>query len=386
MSSLTLKSVKISKKQQIGDIVRQLHPSAPLHILHTEKLAKRAKEFITQFKGTVMYAVKCNPSKEVIKTLAKSGIAAFDAASIEEIRLVRKYAPAAQIHFMHTVKSREAIREAYFDHGVRIFVIDCADELHKIIHETDLAPDLDIFVRLALPKNENASVDFSVKFGAHPEDAITLLREARLVSARLGVMFHPGSQSRDPSVFRRGIDIVANIVRQSGVKVDSIDVGGGFPVTYPDQTIPPLTEYMDTIHQAIADNHLQDLDLYCEPGRALVAESGSLIMRVELRKGNTLYLNDGVYGGLVEAAKYQGGFIYPTRIIRKDAHHGDDTTLMPFRFCGPTCDSVDMMDGPFILPADIKEGDWIDIGCTGAYSVACRTNFNGFGKHHTIIL
>jgi ornithine decarboxylase len=118
----------------------------------------------------------------------------------------------------------------------------------------------------------------------------------------------------------------------------------------------------------------------------LVAEAGSLIVRVELRKDNALYLNDGVYGGLIEAAKFQGGFVFPMTIIRKTGQCGDDDTLMAFRFCGPTCDSIDMMAGPFILPADIAEGDWIEIGLTGAYSVACRTNFNGFGKNQTILL
>jgi ornithine decarboxylase len=287
---------------------------------------------------------------------------------------------------MHTVKSREAIREAYFDHGVRVFVFDSADELHKIVHETDLAPDLDLYVRLALPKNKEASVDFSAKFGATPELCISLLREARLVAARLGIMFHPGSQSKNPDVFRRGISLVADIIKKAAVKIEALDVGGGFPVSYPQQDIPPLTEFMSVIHKAVDDYELNQLDLYCEPGRALVAEAGSLIVRVELRKDNALYLNDGVYGGLIEAAKFQGGFVFPMTIIRKTGQCGDDDTLMAFRFCGPTCDSIDMMAGPFILPADIAEGDWIEIGLTGAYSVACRTNFNGFGKNQTILL
>lgn len=374
------------KTSRIDDIVKRLQPAHPIHLLDTKIIAGTAKEFVSLFRGTVMYAVKCNPTKEVIKTLLKSGIKTFDAASIDEVRMVRKFAPAAKIHFMHTVKSREAIREAYFEHGVRVFVFDSADELRKIVHETNLAPDLDLYLRIALPKNKEASVDFSAKFGAHPDEAVHLLREARLVSARLGVMFHPGSQSRNPDVFKKGIRIAADLIKTANVKVDALDVGGGFPVAYPNQPIPTLVEFMSTIHAAVDEYGLGHLDLFCEPGRALVADAGTLIVRVELRKDNALYLNDGVYGGMVEAAKFQGGFIYPTRIIRKPDHDGDDTTLSPFRFCGPTCDSVDMMAGPFLLPADITEGDWIEIGLTGAYGIACRTNFNGFGKSQTIIL
>lgn len=384
--SVSLLSETQTLEKRIDNLVSQLSPAVPLHILDLKKLTAKSKEFTRLFRGTVMYAVKCNPSKEVIKTIAKAGIKTFDAASIEEVRNIRKWVPSAKIHFMHTVKSREAIREAYFEHGVRIFVIDTADELRKIVHETDLAPDLDLYVRIALPKNKDASADFSAKFGATPEQAVGLLREARLVSARLGIMFHPGSQSKNADVFRKGISVAADIIRKSGVKLESIDVGGGFPIQYPQQTLAPLTDYIATIHKAIDDYGLSHLDLYCEPGRALVAEAGKLIVRVELRKGEALYLNDGVYGGLVEAAKYQGAFTYPMRVIRKGDNTGDDNTIMAYRFCGPTCDSVDMMPGPFFLPADIAEGDWIEVSLTGAYSISCRTNFNGFGKHQTIIL
>jgi ornithine decarboxylase len=388
--SVPLLSEKIDLNHRIDDVVARLKPSTPLHILDLRKLNETSKEFVRLFRGTVMYAVKCNPTKEVIKTIAKAGVKTFDVASIEEVRLIRKWVPQAKIHFMHTVKSREAIREAYFDHGVRVFVLDSFDELHKIVHETNLAPDLELYIRLALPKNKAAAMDFSAKFGATPDIAVSLLREARLVSSRLGIMFHPGSQSKNADVFRKGIGISAEVIKKSGITVDAIDVGGGFPAPYQQQNIAPLSDYIATIHRAIDDYGLASLDLYCEPGRALVAESGKLIVRVELRKDNVLYLNDGVYGGLVEAASFQGGFIYPLRLIRKEGdvtyRGGDEDTLMSFRFCGPTCDSVDMMAGPFILPADIAEGDFIEVGITGAYSISCRTNFNGFGKHQTVIL
>ena len=370
----------------VFDAIERLRPSDPLHIIYPAILRARAEELLKLFSGTVMYAVKCNPDKHVLRTLYRAGIRTFDAASIDEVRLVRKIAPRARIHFMHTVKSREAIREAYFKHGVRVFVLDTLDELHKILAETDLAPDLELFVRLALPKNAAAAVDFSAKFGALPHDAVVLLREARLVASRLGLMFHAGTQSRDAAAFARGVRVAADVIRLSGVTVDALDVGGGFPAPYPGTPVVPLANYMDVIKSAIDAEGLSHLELFCEPGRALVAEAGTLVVRVELRRGNLLYLNDGVYGGLIEMLPHQGAFQYPVRAHTLQPEGLDNTALAPFRFGGPTCDSTDMMAGPFYLPDGIAEGDWIEIGLTGAYSVACRTNFNGFGRHKTLMI
>lgn len=414
----------LTPQQKILNLAAELRPAVPLHIFNHATLRKNAREFMDLFPGRVMYAVKSNPLEAVIETLHASGIRIFDAASIDEVRLIRRLAPTAKIHFMHTVKSREAIREAYFTHQVRVFVIDHLSELHKIVHETDLANDLEIFVRVALPKNKEAAVDFSAKFGATPKESVKLLREARLVSAKIGVMFHPGTQSTNPEIYARGIATIAEIMRKSRVKIDALDVGGGFPAPYLGSDHPPLAVYMAVIAQAIKDHELQDLELYCEPGRALVGESGSLIVRVEQRRGRSLYLNDGVYGGLVEAAKWQGELRYPVTHISQDyrpqgdnvapktTYHGVDfapilespdktSNLAPhkvpdripdgaddsfneFRFCGPTCDSVDMMKGPFVLPETIREGDWIMVGLTGAYSNACRTQFNGFREFEII--
>ena len=370
----------------VDEVVARLQPAHPLHILYPAKLTHNAREFRHNFPGTVMYAVKSNPDKHVIRHLARAGIKTFDAASIDEVRLVRKLIPSARIHFMHTVKSRESIREAYFQHGVKVFVLDTQAELHKILKETDLAPDLELYIRLALPKNKDAVIDFSAKFGASLYEAAPLLREMRLVCTRLGVMFHPGSQSKDPQVFARGIKLAAQVIKESGVHVDCLDVGGGFPVPYPGMDVPPLAEYFKVIKNAIAAHHLQHMHLYCEPGRALVAEASVLIARVELRKGEALYLNDGVYGGLIETTPGQGKFRYPVRVIMTHDPQRAESPLMPFRFCGPTCDSYDMMPGPFHLPGQVDEGDWVEIQMTGAYGVACRTHFNGFGSYKTLLL
>jgi len=374
-------------QRRIEKLIRRIHPTCPVHIFRKPIIERKTRTFIDHFPGTVMFAVKSNPDDDVLLAMLRAGLTTFDAASIEEIRLIKRFSPSARIHFMHTVKSREAIREAYFDHQVRVFVIDTLDELHKILHETNLANDLEIFVRMALPKNKEAAVDFSAKFGATAKGSAFLLHEARLVCSKLGLMFHPGTQSTNPDIFYSGIKMASDIIIRSGVTVDALDVGGGFPVPYPGQDIPPLSRYIDRIKSAVEDFGLSHLDLYCEPGRALCAEAGLLVVRIEQRKDKTLYLNDGIYGGLIEAAKWAGEFRFPVSLVSRHPDLvPDNAPFIPFRFCGPTCDSLDRMKGPFPLPAHAAEGDWIIISMNGAYSQCCRTNFNGFGLHKVMMV
>lgn len=369
------------------ELVTEMRPADPVHIMRLDRIEEAGREFIAGFSGAPMYAVKCNPDKAVIQSLYRSGIRAFDVASIGEVRLVKKLAPKAKLYFMHPIKSREAIFEAYFTHGVRRFVLDTQAELFKIIQETRMAGDVELFVRIMV-NNSHAALALSGKFGATIEEAVELLKACRPVCTKLGVSFHVGSQCMNPVAYRDAIAQVAEVAEGSGVKIDVIDVGGGFPVAYDGMTPPPLADYFAEIKQAITDYNLQDLELLAEPGRALVGRGMSLIARVELRKDHadglhTLHLNDGTYGGLQEGAKWQG-IRYP---VRQAGRKGDDALeLLGFRLAGPTCDSLDMMPGPYMLPADIGEGDWIEIEQHGAYGLCTRTTFNGFTKFDKVFL
>lgn len=369
------------------ELVAEMRPADPVHIFRADRFEQAAHDFLAGFSGKPMYAVKCNPDKAVIQTLYRSGIRAFDVASIGEVRLVKKLAPKATLYFMHPIKSREAIFEAYFTHGVRRFVLDTQEELFKILQETRLASDLELFVRIAV-NNTHAALSLSGKFGCVPEEAVELLKACRPVCTKLGVSFHVGSQCMNPVAYREAIAQVAVIAEGSGVKLDVLDVGGGFPVAYEGMTPPPLMDYFAEIDAAIAEYGLGHLELLAEPGRALVGRGMSLIARVELRKNHTdgthtLHLNDGTYGGLQEGAKWQG-IRYPVRQAgrKRDTAQG----LLPFRLAGPTCDSLDMLPGPYMLPADIGEGDWIEIEQHGAYGLCTRTTFNGFTKFDKVFL
>jgi ornithine decarboxylase len=358
-------------------------PAMPVYTLSPQKLQDTAHHFVTSFPGKTMFAVKTNPQAQVIKNLAKGGVKAFDVASIEEMRLVKSVAPFAELFYMHPIKSPESINEAYFVHGVRNFVLDHEDELYKIMRETGLATDLNLYVRVTLPKNENASIDLSAKFGATPDEAVELLRKCRNVSVKLGVAFHVGTQISDAAAYGNAVNVIKSVIARSGVKVDVIDVGGGFPVPYVGEDVPSIVNCIDVIMTAIQHAGLDHLELVAEPGRALVAQSGSLVVRVELRKGNRLYLNDGTYGGLFDAGPLLGTR-FPVRAVRNGKPMSPE--MQDFTFAGPTCDSLDMMEGPFALPADIDMGDWIEISNLGAYSQSLRTNFNGFGASETVLL
>ncbi|MCE7887600.1 MAG: type III PLP-dependent enzyme [Alphaproteobacteria bacterium PRO2] len=366
----------------VEELILARRPARPLYVLWPEKIAAAAKDFMKAFPGEAMYAVKTNPDENVLRTLYQAGVRSFDAASIEEVRLVRKSAKKARIYFMHPVKSPEAIREAYTVYGVRDFVLDSEDELFKIVRETDLASDLNLYVRIALPRNGKSAIDFSSKFGANPDDAVKLLKSSRPVAQRLGLCFHVGTQTTDPAAYARAVDKAAQVIKKSGVTVDVLDVGGGFPVRY-DESVPSVEACVHALKAALVKNRLENMPLLAEPGRALVAEAGSLVVRVELRKDNTLYINDGTYGGLFDAGPLLKTK-FPVRAYRADGAFEQPESA--FRFAGPTCDALDVMEGPFMLPADIDMGDWIEVGNLGAYSRSLRTNFNGFGGSDALCL
>lgn len=363
----------------VDELVAIERPEEPMHCLRPTTIAATAQTFVDAFPGDVLYAVKCNPEPAVLRAIRAGGVQHFDCASLAEIALVRQMFPDADIHFMHPVKARGTIREAWARHGVRDFVLDSVAELTKILQETaatGVAGDLGLIVRLALPKG-SAVLDLSGKFGAAPEAAVALLRAARRHAARLGVSFHVGSQCLEPLAWRAALRLVGQVARAAGVALEVIDVGGGFPVPYPDVEPPPLGAYLAEIEAGFERLGAKQARLWAEPGRALVAGGGSVVVQVQQRRGTALYINDGVYGSLADAGVL--GFRYPVRLIRP-VGPAPSAQRIGFSFFGPTCDSADAMRGPFVLPADVAEGDWIEVGQLGAYGGCLRTAFNGFDR------
>ena len=353
----------------------------PIVLARPHAVASAAKWFRAHFPGEVFYAVKANPSPWVLDTLWANGVTGFDVASDAEAKLVLERFPAAQIAYMHPVKSRRAIGRAYHEYGVKAFALDSHDELQKILAETNNAKDLTLVVRFAAD-GDGSAYPLARKFGVAVDEAPALMRAARAASEEmLGVSFHVGSQCMRPDAFRQAMDGVDRAIVKAGVVVDIVDIGGGFPAIYPGMTPPPMIEYVNTIKQRFEDMLVaQNAVLWAEPGRALVAEAASIVARVELRKDDALYLNDGAFGNLFDATHLNWSF--PARLVRAEPSRAKDA---PFRLYGPTCDSMDAAAGPFMLPADIREGDLIEIGQLGAYGSAMATKFNGFETEDTLI-
>ncbi len=358
-----------------------LRPVQPVTLLRPHAAQRAARFFVEKFPGKSLYAVKANPSPELIRLLWESGITHFDTASLNEVRLVREVAPEATLCFMHPVKAEEAIAEAYFKHGVRVFSLDAIEELEKIVRATRGAADLTLCVRIRV-SSEHSKLSLAAKFGADPAEMKQLLIATRQVADALGICFHVGSQAMSPAAYVEAMERVRAAIVESAVTVDVVDVGGGFPSVYPGMEPPALEAYFDAIHRSFEDLPVSySSELWCEPGRALCAEYSSLIVRVERRRGDELYINDGAYGALYDAAHV--GWRFPVKLLREPP---SDVREMPFSFYGPTCDDADHMAGPFLLPADTRAGDYIEIGMLGAYGCAMRTGFNGFGNGETHIV
>ena len=364
----------MAKFQSVDELVKATRPVNPVYCIREESIRTASSWFVENFPGTTLYAVKCNSNEKVLKTLFESGITNFDTASLEEIKLIRKILPEAKPFFMHTIKSKESIHEAYFNYWVRDFSFDSKFELEKILEVTNQANDLNLFLRIAI-SNEHAEIDLSKKFGASLGEATSLLKSAKEKASKIGISFHVGSQCMHPISYSKAIKDINILIKKTGIYPDFINVGGGFPSTYPDLYPQPLSAYINEIKKTIQSLNLPETtQLICEPGRALVAESGSTVVRVELRKKQILYINDGTYGSLFDAGT--PNFIFPTRMIQIEKSFSK--RLTPFSFYGPTCDGIDFMKGPFLLPNNIKEGDYIEIGQLGAYGINMRTKFNGF--------
>jgi ornithine decarboxylase len=371
----------VPNKVTTGLEIALRNPVLPVTLLRPHAARRAARFFVEKFPGRSIYAVKANPSADLLAILWESGITHYDVASIAEVRLVARTLPDATLCFMHPVKAEEAIAEAYFTHGVRTFSLDSQEELDKILRATRDATDLTLCVRLRV-SSDHSKLSLAAKFGADPREVAPLLMAARQAADALGICFHVGSQAMSPAAYTQAMARVRAAIVEAAVTVDVIDVGGGFPSIYPGMEPPPLEAYFRAIHETFESLPVSySAELWCEPGRALCAEYASVLVRVERRRGDELYINDGAYGALFDAAHI--GWRFPVEQVRTTVSDARD---IGFSFYGPTCDDMDHMAGPFLLPADTQAGDYIEIGMLGAYGSAMRTGFNGFNSDETAIV
>jgi ornithine decarboxylase len=362
------------------EVIDQLQPDEPIYCFRPHVLAATAKEFVSLFDGQTLYAVKCNSHVDVLRCLYENGVRGFDVASPAEIQLIKSLFPDAHCAFMHPVKSRPAIRAAYHQFGIRHFVIDSLHELEKIEEETNQAGDLVIFIRFRTEAHNEVEYDLSDKFGADVDTTLSLI--ARVTPYhQLGLAFHVGSQCTNPLAYHTAVERLKNIIAKSGVTPAFVDIGGGFPAYYQGTHFARLDEYMASINESLKSvEQYGSFQILAEPGRVLANEAFSLLVQVQLRKNDCLYVNDGVYGALGELPHLRNGAHAPARLLRAT----ENTTLDWFNLYGPTCDSTDVMKHALELPIDVREGDWIEIGLSGAYTHCMSTHFNGFSSQRVV--
>ena len=386
MKISTLPKPGLALPEGAAELSLTLDSETPVFCFSAATLQARAGAFINGFKGEVSFAVKSNPSQEVIAGLSQVGLTAWDVASIPEMALVHAIQPNARFHYHNPVKSRREIETAYRQHGCRRFCIDCREELAKILAIAGEDRNLEIAVRFVLPRDRATSAhDFSSKFGAPEHIAIELLKKVKAEGFVPVLTFHPGSQARDPQTYARHIEAAARLVKSSQVDVKILNVGGGFPADYELSKAPEPEIYFRMIEVA-RDRHFAGMQvptLECEPGRGLAASCMSLLTSIKLvcTDGDDIFINDGVYGGLMEYWQVPE-LKPPHRAIRAGKiHHGP---VKSWKVFGPTCDPLDVLPHALDLPADLRDGDFIEFGMMGAYGISTLTNFNGYGGHRVL--
>ena len=369
------------------EAARALRPDEPVYCFRPEVLKADARQFMEMFPGKTAYAVKTNGEQIVLKALVEAGVTAFDVASPGEFAAVRAVSSDAEMLYMHPVKAQSDIRLALEKYRIRVIAIDHEDEIAKltrVVRALDIDPgSLTVFVRVQT--KGQAAYELSKKFGAGPASAVELAERLHRTGYKVGLCFHVGSQIEDPDTYERALASADWVRNRLTFELAGLDVGGGFPAEYghdPNRKqveMPSLGQLMSRLRNDISEYQFDEVPLVAEPGRVIVAKAFSLIVRVLLRKGRRLYINDGIWASLSDS--WTGKITLPARFIPDPAirsRNGKSENIVPFRVCGATCDSVDILSRPFWLPETVDTGDWIEIGHIGAYSLSLRTRFNGF--------
>ncbi len=356
----------------------RMRPDAPVLFLSPATLQATAQRFRAGFPGLVTYAVKANDRAEVLANLDTAGLSAFDVASPSEMRAVRAVNAAAVLHYNNPVRTPDEV-SAGIAMGVASWSVDDRAELDKL---AQVPRGAEIAVRFALPVKGGA-YDFGEKFGAAPERAAQLLRRVADEGWRPALCFHPGTQCEDARAWERYIEEAARIADRAGVRIARLNVGGGF-AAHRAGPAPDLEAVFDRIGRAVARAFGASApELLCEPGRAMVAEAFTLAARIKGMRsgGGTLFLNDGIYGGLTDLRDM--GLPGRVQVLAPDgtprAGQG-----RPRRVFGPTCDSLDRLPDGLALPEDTQPGDFVLFAGMGAYSVAMSTAFNGYGLREVV--
>jgi len=367
----------IIKNNEFTPEIKLLAPAKP--VLQISKLALRSKVnlFLDSFPGETSYAVKANPHEEIIAEFIKAGMNTFDVASTEEMQLVHSVSPTANLHYHNPIRSLEETKIALHVYDCDRFSVDHKDALFQILDNISNPQEIEIAIRFRMENENKAIQNFQSKFGVAEDEAITLANMARDMGFVVGLTFHPGSQTNTPDPYIDHLKIAHAIHKKVSGGIAFLNVGGGFPSSYKGLQTSPLGDYFSAIKSTSDALFGQDsIKLECEPGRALVAGAGTLVTTVKNARPERgeLYLNDGIYGGLMEFNQFPT--LEPEYSTVTDANCDEAIDWIVY---GPTCDPADVLPVKLNMPANLKEGDLVKFHGVGAYSTATSTNFNGYG-------
>lgn len=386
---------KLKTFENVSSVISELSPGRSVLCFNPDKVYRKVSQFKEGFPGKTSWSVKSNPHPEVVKAIVAAGISEFDVASRAEIELIQDQCPSGILHFNHPVKPPEEITFAYEEANIRSFVLDDMGELEKLKTQLkkylpESSNGITVFIRFldtSVMGSEN--YNFGKKFGASIDETKQIMHACNKLGFKIGLTFHAGSQNKNPEFYplmlAKAKELVDYALHELDVKVTSLNVGGGFPCVYPDGKEPDLSQFFEAIRFG-SDGYQGDI--ICEPGRALVADSISLLTRVNLRRqnDNRVYINDGFYGSFMELKFVD--FIPPVRAYDADGHliHAHEDMMIDFSVWGATCDSIDQIPKLIKLPSNIKTGDYIEFGLMGAYTNATVTRFNGIRPAEMVIV
>ena len=338
-------------------------------------------------RAKICYAMKANPDHRILKRLASLG-SCFDVASAGEIEALHALGIAgSRMIYANPVKDLSGL-EAARRCGVHRFTFDDLTEIPKI---AEFVPGADVLVRIQV-KNAKALVDLNTKFGAHPDDAIPLLKAARAAGLRpVGICFHVGSQSLSKDAYEEALLYVHGLfskAKAAGLPLTDLDIGGGFPIPSanpvsgePETGAHGAQAHLDVDVIAMLEGINRQLyrlfphtQVYCEPGRFLPGSAVNLVASVigtKLRGQTPWYiLDEGIYGCF--SGILFDHWTYPMRVV---GHEGKP--LVPSVFAGPSCDGIDVLYRDFPAPR-LSVGDQVLAMDIGAYTTVSATRFNGF--------
>ncbi|MCK0514765.1 diaminopimelate decarboxylase [Anaerobiospirillum sp. NML120448] len=373
---------------KVTDLVERY--GSPLYVYSKATLVRHLKAFeeaLAAKDHLICYAVKANSSLAILNTIAKFGCG-FDVVSKGELmRVIKAGGDPGKVIYSGVGKREDEIEFA-LQSKIKCLNIESESELYKV---EQVAKRLSLVAPVALRVNPNVdakthpSISTGLKknkFGIAFEDALrlyTYIANSEHLQAT-GIDCHIGSQMTSGAPIIEATDKLISLYHQLeeiGIKVDHIDIGGGLGVTYNDETPPSPYEYLAAVIVRLKDI---DVSIYCEPGRAMVANAGILLTNVLYLKSNSernFCIVDAAMGDLIRPALYNSWMNIIPAVKRdpSDALEGSNANgTKLYDVVGPICESDDYLGKDRHL--NVREGDVLAVRGAGAYGSSMSSNYN----------